>query len=264
MRTDGDAMLDVIAAVNDTETLERNLLRSPLLGRPGVSLLQRRDFPSASLAYRSAMAASASDLLVFAHQDAYLPASWEARLHASIARIERVDPHWAVLGVYGSRKDGAQVGCVWSTGLGALCGVPFEQPVAVESMDEVVLVLRRGSGIEFDPDLPGFHLYATDLVQSALARGLGAWVIHAPMVHNSRPCHYLDSHYFSAYDYVANKWRERLPIANHVAPIVPRGWRSLRLRARHALLRLARGSGERRGHALENDCVGIARRLGFE
>jgi hypothetical protein len=257
-------MFDVIAAVNDDEVLERNLMRSPLLARPGVSLLLRRDFPSAALAYRSAMADSASNLLVFAHQDAYLPATWEDRLRASIARVERVDPYWAVLGIYGTQRTGAQVGCVWSSGLGAVYGAPFEEPAAVESMDEVVLVLRRDSGVEFDADLPGFHLYATDLVQSAIAKGCGAWVIYAPVVHNSRPCVYLDRHYFRAYDYVAAKWRERLPIPNHVAPVERTSWRTLRLRARHRLLGWSQWPRDSTGPPNDSDCVGIARRLGFE
>ena len=49
------------------------------------------------------------------------------------------------------------------------------------SVDELLIVLRIGSGLRFDERLPGFHLHGTDIVQSALHRGLGAFAIDAPV-----------------------------------------------------------------------------------
>jgi hypothetical protein len=255
-------LLDIVAAVNDDTVLANNLMRSPVLSRPGVTLRLQRGYSSAALAYSAALRACVSDIVVFVHQDVYLPRCWEDRLMESIALLRAADPMWAVLGIYGVRSDGRQVGCVWSSGLNAVFGGSFEVPTAVESIDEVVIVLRRSSSVDFDTTLPGFHLYATDLVQTALSRGKGTYVIFAPVVHNSRPVLYLGHDYFEAYNYVARKWMHRLPIRGNVATILEPGPAYLRLRARHRFKEWRHAQAKRADRSL--DCVAVAQQLGFE
>lgn len=257
-------MIDVVAAVNDNSILAHNLMRSPMLHRPDVALCVQRDFRSAALAFRSATRKCRGEILVFVHQDVYLPANWPDQLQDSLRRLESSDPNWAVLGIYGVKVNGEQVGCAWSSGLNTMVGQPFEEPAAIESIDEVLIVLRRSSGVEFDPDLPGYHLYGTDLVQTALSRGKGAYAICAPVIHNSRPALYLGSDYFASYRYVARKWRDRLPIHNNVACIVKPGWGYLGMRAHHKInewryAHLRRDQLDRR-----YDCIALARKLGLE
>jgi hypothetical protein len=257
-------MLEVIAAVNDEAVLRANLLRSPLLSRPGVVFRPQRGFGSASLAFRHAMEGGVAPTLVFVHQDVYLPRGWEQCLRGQIARVEAVDPRWAVLGLYGVGVSGMQAGCLWSSGAQSLFGAPFDVPVAAQSLDEVLIVMRRASGVRFDAALPGFHLYATDLVQTARAAGLGAWVICAPVVHNSRPLPFLGADYFRAYRYMARKWRGRLPIAGNVASLMPPGPGYLALRLRHALIGTVDPRARRGRHDRGLDCVEVAHRLEFE
>lgn len=257
-------MFDVVAAVNDEEILENNLMRSPLFGRGRVTLHLQRGYRGAALAYHSAMGHCRSDVLVFVHQDVYLPGGWEDRLLWNIGHLAKTDPDWAVLGIYGVKPDGAQIGCVWSSGLDSMFGVPFAEPARVESIDEVLIVLRRSSGIEFDPELPGYHLYGTDLVQTALSRGKGAYVISAPVVHNSRPSLYLGQDYFRAYDYMARKWKHRLPIPNHIARVMRPGLGYLRMRIRHKFNEMRYSHLDRRSLDRNYDCVTLAHRLGFE
>ena len=40
----------------------------------------------------------------------------------------------------------------------------------MQSFDELLIVLRRDSGLRFDEGLPGWHMYGTDIVQTARAR----------------------------------------------------------------------------------------------
>jgi hypothetical protein len=140
----------------------------------------------------------------------------------------------------------------------------FDAPVPVNTIDEVLIVLKRSSGVEFDASLPGFHLYATDLVQTALSFGRRAYVIFAPVIHNSRPSLYLGPDYFDAYRHVARKWKHRLPIRGHVADIVAPGLAYLRMRLRHRLGELRYRHLDRDALARHYDCVALARRLGFE
>jgi hypothetical protein len=257
-------MIDVVAAVNDERVLASNLLRSPMMSRADVRFHSRRGFSSAARAYSDAMADCHADLVVFVHQDVYLPGGWEQRLRAQVALLERDDPDWGVLGVYGVTPAGRHVGCVWSSGLGQLLGETFERPEPVASIDEVLIVVRRASGLSFDPKLPGYHLYATDLVQTAREARMGTYAICAPVVHNSRPLSCLDDAFFDAYRFVATKWRDRLPIPHNVAPLLPPGPRFLALRTRHKLIewRHARRGDARPDRGL--DCVRVARELAFE
>ena len=257
-------MIDVVAAVNDERVLGENLLRSPMMSRPDVRFHARRGFGSASVAYSDALTECDADLVVFAHQDVYLPAGWEEQLRAQIAVLEATDPRWAVLGVWGVKADGGHVGCVWSSGLQRVLGASFDRPVPVVSIDEVLIVLRRSSGLSFDPKVPGYHLYAADLVQSALQAGFGCHVVCAPVIHNSRPAPCLGADYFDAYRYLATKWRDHLPLPNPNLPLLPPGPRFLAMRARHRLLewRHARAGGGRVDRGL--DCVALARELEFE
>jgi hypothetical protein len=257
-------MIDVVAAVNDDAVLGANLMRSPLFQQPDVRVHLQRGYASASLAYCAALAQCQHDVVVFAHQDVYLPKQWDAQLMRSIHALSATDPDWAVLGVYGVQANGSHVGCVWSSGLDAVFGAPFDMPTAVQSIDEVLIVLRRSSGITFDTGLPGYHLYATDLVQTALSRGLGAYAISAPVVHNSRPVLYLGRDYFSAYAYMRRKWLHRLPIYNNVAQLTRPGWAYWRLRARQWLNEWRYSRRDRQALARPRDCVEVSRLLGFE
>ncbi|RZU00787.1 glycosyltransferase [Rivibacter subsaxonicus] len=257
-------MLDIVAATNDEDVLGRNLLRSPVLALPGVGLHLQRGCKSAAAAYNAGLRAARHDVVVFAHQDVYLPSGWSERLLEQIERVERLQPRWAVLGIYGIGTDGRHVGQVWSSGLNAVFGSKFEQPAPVQSVDELLIVLRRSSGIRFDDALPGFHVYGTDIVQQALAGGHGAFVVCAPAIHNSRPSRYLGADYFEAYRHVAAKWRDRLPIESCAAPLLPAGPRYLRLRLRHRLSEWRHAGVDRRTLDRNYDSAAIARRLGFE
>ena len=58
----------------------------------------------------------------------------------------------------------------------------------------------------------------------ALASGKGAYVVDAPVVHNSVPTPGLRGGYMRAYDYMRRKWRDRLPITTPVTRITRLGW----------------------------------------
>jgi hypothetical protein len=92
-------------------------------------------------------------------------------------------------------------------------------PTPVESLDELLLIVKREPWFRFDHQLPHFHLYGTDLVQTAWAAGRSAFAIEAPVVHNNRPYTSLGSGYVDGYRYVRRKWRKRLPIYTTICKI---------------------------------------------
>ena len=250
----------IVAAVNDETVLNENLKRSPSIETGAVPLLALRGQPSASRAYNAGLDTTSHDIIVFAHQDVYLPAPWLDNLLDAIETLERDQPHWGVIGLFGVTVTGQAVGHVWSSGIGRELGEAFAEPVAAVSIDEMVIVLRRASGLRFDESLPGFHLYATDLCLAARTAGAGVYVIHAPAVHNSVPVRTLRGYYLNAYRYLKRKWAFMLPIRTPIAPITRyelgfwrAEWRRLRTRITNS-----RRPNERRDARL------VARSLGYE
>lgn len=254
--------VDVVAAVNDERVLTENLALSPLF-REQISLWPMRAYSSAGEAYNAGLDAGHSDVLVFAHQDVYLPQPWLQQLFTGMQAVEAIDPDWAVIGVYGVGREGKHVGHCWSSGLNRELGFEFGPPQRVVSIDELVIILRRSSGLRFDEGLPGFHLYGTDIVQAALAKGFGAYVIHAPVVHNSRRVKTLFGAYARAYRYMQRKWRNTLPIQTTVVPVTKFGYPLFRA----ALRRVVRNrliSRQAPVAATRTSGPVLARRLGYE
>jgi len=204
----------VVAAVNSAEILRENLSASPeIVRRTGIELLMQQGFPSASQAYNAALDAVTNDIVVFVHQDVFLPDGWFANLGQQIQRLEAEGHRWGVLGSFGSTATAhGGLGRVYTTGLG-LHGNALTQPQPVESLDEIVLVLRKSSGLRFDDALPHFHMYGTDICMIARDAGFANYAIPgATCVHNTNQLLRLPPEFFTCYKYIRRKWAKFLPI----------------------------------------------------
>lgn len=200
-----------IAACNDERVLRSCLLASPDFGA-GVQVSVQCDACTAAQAYNQGIANTQAEVMVFLHQDVFLSAGWLAGLHSALAWLEKADPHWGVLGVYGVAADGRRLGWTYSTGLGQVLGHPFPTPQPVRTLDEMVLVIRRNSGLRFDEGLPGFHMYGTDICLEAEQRGLRNYVIPCFALHNSNGLRYLPGAFWRACRHVWRSRQERLPV----------------------------------------------------
>lgn len=209
----------VAAAVNNHEILESCLARSPDVTDEGVELRIYEDRPSAANALNAGLDGTSAPIVIFAHQDVYLPRGWLDRLMQQIITLEQTDANWGVIGLFGRRTSGEIIGRVWSSGLGREAGHAGFKPTEAVTLDELLLIVRRDSGLRFDEALPGFHLYGTDIVVEGLAKGIKSYVIDAPVVHNSRPVRTLTGAYAKAYGFMRRKWRQRLPLMTLICDI---------------------------------------------
>lgn len=202
-----------VVPVNDDIICKRNLLSSPLFRTlKHYQILAQRDFSSASKAYNAAISQALNDLVVFTHQDVFFPESWLGNLERALKYLETVDPSWGVLGCFGSAKGKAGgVGRVYTTGKG-IHGNKITRPEPVETLDEIVLVIRKSSGLKFDPSLPNFHLYGTDICMSAKENGMACYVFPSFCIHNTIQIIDLPKEFYSCYWYVKKKWSKYLPI----------------------------------------------------
>ena len=225
--------ISFVIAVNDEQVLRTNALASPAL-RDGHlhEIILQRNFPSASLAYNAAMTNAGNDLIVFMHQDVYLPESWVEALHATVNFLEVSGRNWGVLGCYGISLQGAPAGHLFSNGLNRELGGPYPT-LPVQSLDEVILVLRKSSGLRFDPKLPHFHLYGADICLQARQSGRENYVMSNFCVHNSLAIKRLSAEFWQCAEYLRVKWRHVLPVKTCCVTLLPRRSKMWMTRARY-------------------------------
>ena len=211
-------------ASNDETVLAQTLLSSPAVdGR--CDLITMRGFRAAGEAYNSAIDEAKHDIVVFAHQDVYLPETWAGDLKRALDYLAEHDPQWGVLGVFGVvQKSDRRAGYCYSTGLRKILGKPFAAPIPAESLDELVLIVRKSSGLRYDERLCGFHLYGTDICLEARRLGLSSYIIPAFCIHNSIGIRYLSKGFWRSYLYLRNKWRAELPVVTCCTRITRSGW----------------------------------------
>lgn len=238
----------IACASHDAAILQANLGRSPCLAT--IPLQVERGAPSAGIAYARALAATTAPVVIFAHHDVYLPPGWDGLLAARLNEVAARDPDWALFGAFGVGLDASHVGPVWSSSLGQIVGRIPPAPVEVQSYDELLIVLRRDSGLTWDERLAGWHLYGTDIVTQARARGLRAWAGALPTVHNDRYHEALGPDFSESYRYLQHKWRAMLPLRSPITKISRSGLHLLRDRWK------ARGSrGFRAGMAVGTETL---------
>lgn len=216
----------VVVAVNDDAVLANCLMRSPDLSGQTVPIHIFRGYSSAGRAYNDGIAqCEPGTIVIFAHQDVYLPRGFLDRLTKRIDEIEENDENWGVLGLIGLTRDGALAGRVWSTAWDREFKGSGPLPVPISTADELLVVARVGESLSLDPDLPSFHLFATDMILTAMKAGRTSYAIDCPVVHHDKVIRNLGGTYPSSYRYMVRKWRHLLPVPNLVVPL-ERTWLS--------------------------------------
>jgi hypothetical protein len=215
--------ISLVVCLSQDEVLRANLLASPCL-QPGSrnELIAIRHAESAAGGLSMGIARARNDLVVCVHQDVFLPSGWDRLFVNQFRMAEAEFGPIGVAGVYGvgeaieSPIDAGpwhlaaeRIGWVYDRG--RLLSEGPRLPVAVVTLDELLLVVRRDTPLRFDPVL-GFHLYAADLCLQARERGLAVVALGAPCHHNSRRVGLPES-FFPSARHFARKWAHRLPIA---------------------------------------------------
>jgi hypothetical protein len=253
------ARIAIACPVNREDILAQCLAASPDVVSGALGLTTYRGWSRFGPLGNHALAEADATWLVIVHQDVYLPSGFAARLNTALDWLEAHDPAASILGVGGVGLDGALAGRSWSSGLGRVIGDAEDLPREVQSLDEMLIIVRTGAGLRFDEEMHGFHLYATDLVLTARAQGQTAWVADLPTIHHSHAVVQLGGDFRTAWLYLRAKWRAQLPLPNLVCTVTARIWplleRDLRVRVRMR--------GARFRPAPQGDPADIARRLGW-
>jgi glycosyltransferase involved in cell wall biosynthesis len=211
-----------VVCVSDEAILNANLMVSPCVARADSPhrTIVLREGPSAASGLNFGLERASHEWAVCVHQEVYLPEGWDRLLSQQLREAERRFGPVGVAGVYGvgdvirpespEQPLGAErIGWVVDRGRELRDGP--ELPARVAALDELLLVVRRDSGLRFDPALE-FHLYGADLCLQARERGMAVVALGALCHHNSRNV-FLPRAFFSSAEVLARKWSHRLPVA---------------------------------------------------
>ncbi len=215
----GNVVLSFVVCVSDDGVLQANLLASPCLlpGTPHEVILIK-NCPSAADGLNLGLERANSRWVVLLHQDVFLPEGWDRLLVQQLQGAERRFGPVGVAGVYGvgpareafgAPLSAERIGCVLDRGRMLREGQAL--PARLATLDELLLVVPKGTPLRFDPEL-GYHLYGADLCLQAAVRGLPVVAVDALCHHNSRSLGF-PSAFISSAEAFARKWAHRLPVA---------------------------------------------------
>ena len=180
--------LSFVTGVSQWDVLLQNLARSPCLQKGQLEWSAVSNAASAAHAFNPAMAAAdqltpSNHWLVWAHQDLYLPQGWDLKFTSALQAALSRWPMLAVAGVYGVSGFGPHItrsGHVLDRGKDLHESTLL--PALADSLDELLVAVKVGSGLRMDPAL-GFDFYGTDLVLQAKQQGMQAAVLGAYCEH---------------------------------------------------------------------------------
>ena len=208
------AAFSIVVAVNDDRVLHGNLLALPTLQEDhGHQLLLRRGFASASLEYNNALDEADHDLVIFVHQDVYLPKAWFADLQCALDGLAAARVTWGVLGAGTAARKGAVqgIGRIYTRGLGRH-GVRIHEPEPIDTLDEIVLILRKSSGLRFDRRAAPLSSVRLGYLPGGPAARTGNAAFQGYCVHNTNQVLILPPEFYTCYRYMRRKWAGHLPI----------------------------------------------------
>ena len=210
--------IEYVCLMNSNLELENNLLRSNNINNMNLKTI--KDAKNASKALHDIVNASRSDYLVIIHQDVFLLSNWTGSLKLELDELKMSHPNWAVAGPFGrSEKFKENIGCVFSSSIGAVVGSRISKNVEVDSLDELALFINIKSGINFDTNLPSFHLYGTNICLISKSIGIKSYAVRLPLMHNDKFKPGLGLGFFKSYLYMRKKWKNILLIVTPVTVI---------------------------------------------
>ena len=176
----------------------------------------RRGYSNISLAYNDAIKTLRKEILVFTHQDVYLPEGWYTSLEKALEGLQ--DFNWGVLGVAGasfSHNTIQHTGHIRDRGVAWNMTNPVDLPKQVQTVDELLLIIKNDGSLVFDEEIPSCDFYGADICLQSTRQGKKNYVIDAYLHHNSfrRRDVPLPAEFFAAQKYMVQKWKDLLPVA---------------------------------------------------
>lgn len=172
--------VSIITCVNDFKAYNANIRDGTYAPRTQLIPVDNTDNSmSAPQALNIGIDRAVHEIVVCCHQDVVFPDGWVDTLHR---QIMEVGPEFGVLGTFGVDMAGRYAGNIKDPHNNPKLG---DLPCEAQSLDEHCLIIRKASGLRFDEDLGGFHLYGADICLQAMYQNMKNYVIDAWLEHLS-------------------------------------------------------------------------------
>ena len=197
----------IVSACNKPAILEDNLLKSPNIFSHDIHI--KYEYTNICKAYNEAIKECTEEIIIFVHQDVFLPENFFEDLLISIAKL--IYTEWGVLGVAGITHSGRLSSDVIDRG--SILKTDDLKPALVQTIDELILIVKKRSfdKLVFDENIINNHLFGTDLCLQAEQHWMKNFIIEAPCFHNSLLVS-LPNNYFISQEYIREKWSCSFPI----------------------------------------------------
>ena len=195
--------VSIVTCVNDFEAYNANIRDGVYAPKTQLIPVDNTDNSmSAAQALNIGIDRAVHEIVVCCHQDVRFPIGWADALHEQLMQIG--DNDFGVLGTFGIDMGGQYAGNIKDPHSNPTLG---DLPCLAQSLDEHCLVIRKSSGLRFDEELGGFHMYGADICLEAMCRGLKNYVIDARLEHLSGGK--VDDGFRETADKFVEKWEKR-------------------------------------------------------
>jgi len=206
------SLITFIVPIGDVGVYQNCFLSSPLFReKSNFQILGQTGFKNAGQAFNDGIDKAANDLIVCAHQDVVFPVAWVKRFLTKLQELESQGVPLGIVGCAGITSKGEPAGHIYRHDR-EFCA-PHALPAKVETLDEMLISFRKSSGLRFDPQLPSFWGYSTDLCLQAHLKGLQNFALDVPCFHQAKNRErLLPRDFFTNWNYLCEKWSEALPV----------------------------------------------------
>lgn len=212
MEQDKETPVSFVVCMSNPEVFHNNLNASPCLGKGTPhELIVVQKAPSAADGFHLGLEKAKNEYMVLVHQDMYFPKNWPKRFVKQFRLAESRFGKVGVAGVCGATRDNGRTRIHASVVDRHRLLMQGALPAKVETLDEVVIGVRKDTSLRMDPGL-GFHLYAADLCLLAKQNNEAAVAIDNLCFHNSLLGEIPKGFHDSA-SFFRNKWKDFLPVA---------------------------------------------------
>lgn len=168
--------VSIVSCVNSFDSYEVNVKESTKRYADEIDYVAVVTPPSAAAGLNAGLKRAKHDIVVCCHQDVYfLTDNWIDQMFCQLEKVSI----WGVVGCAGTVRGAPSIGCHSGLTMGAT-------PVKVQTVDGSLIILDKRNGLVFDECLCYFHMYDVDISLQANERGLGTYVIYAPLIHNTQ------------------------------------------------------------------------------
>lgn len=223
--TDVEVPITFVVNVTNDEVFKANLLSSPCFNSGGIhELIAVSSASNVAVTYNNGLDSAKNDIIVFVHEDVYLPKGWTKQFVRNFQLAEKINENVGVVGVLGASIDEKKQiilkGRVIEEDImrGTVCNVPQQ----VETVDECLFAFRKTTGLRFDEQMAS-DILAVDISLFAKKSGKKTVVIDSLCYHNNTT-DLLGWSYYAAARRLACKWSEVLPVAT-TKNMINRSWK---------------------------------------